>query len=370
MLLTDLLREFIAVFSFGYARLLPDAMALLSLLAALEICLVGIWWAFGDGQGIEVDLLKRVLQIGFFVWVITNYAWLIEIIVGGFISVGEKAGGMKTGELLTNPSAIVDYGFKATDPIFLLYKDNYNPFSLPNQLLAFFAGLLVLMSYFVIAIIVFITYLEFYIVSVLGLILVPFGVFKHTTFISEKVFGGVVSYGIRFMVLAFILAVVEPVLAKPQSLVDPSFHDMFLLLVTSLTIAGLSWHAPSIASGLLAGAPSLTPGSALGTAIAAGVGLGGIGAAASGVAKVGAAKTKAAAGAIASRFRDGGGSNTGQNIKPSTQISGNTTRTPSTAVSSSKGSAGMPNWAQNVLLAQRAIPNESHPSASVSPTFK
>jgi len=386
-ILTNLLNQFLSVFSLGYANLLPDARHLLWLLATLEIALAGLWWAFDDGQRIEKTLLVKVMQIGFFVWVVTNYKWLVDTILYGFIATGRKAGGGTSNGLLEDPSLIVDYGFAATDPVFSHLKNHYLAASLPDLVLSGLAGLLILLAYFALAAAAFITYLEFYIVSVLGLILVPFGVFKHTSFLSEKVFGAVIAYGIRLMVLAFILAVVEPTLAKIHLPVSPTLSEIFTVFLTAFTIALLSWHAPGIASGLMAGSPSLGVGAMLGTGLAAGAGFVGLGAATG----VGAAVDKAKKGlgqiAAASKAelgfgRGGGGVGGGSGGGMSAGASGASMIGASSASASSFDSkqvvpgssrasspsagSGMPVWAQNLMLAQHAIPQESHAGAGMS----
>uniref|UniRef100_C6DZ86 P-type conjugative transfer protein TrbL n=1 Tax=Geobacter sp. (strain M21) TaxID=443144 RepID=C6DZ86_GEOSM len=381
-ILTHLLNQFLGVFSLGYGELLPDARHLLWLLATLEIALAGLWWAFDDGQRIEKALLVKIMQIGFFVWVISNYRWLIDTILYGFIVTGTKAGGATRTDLLQDPSLIVDYGFAATDPIFRHLKDHYLAAGLPDLVLSGLAGVLILLAYFAIAAAAFITYLEFYIISLLGLILVPFGVFKHTSFLAEKVFGAVIAYGIRLMVLAFVLAVVEPTLAQVQLPVSPTLSQIFTVFLAAFTIAVLSWHAPGIASGLMAGSPSLGVGTMMSTGLAAGAGIVGLGAAAGlgsamSSAKKGLGQVIAASGGEFSHTADktdggGGGSMSAGNPPPDkssgpvsssgpSPSSSSSSRTPS----SSDGS-GMPVWAQNLMLAQHAIPQESHPGTGMS----
>lgn len=384
-ILTNLSHQFLGVFSLGYSNLLPDARHLLWLLATLEMTLAGLWWALDDGQKIEKVLLVKIMQIGFFVWVISNYKWLIDTILYGFVVTGTKAGGATHSSLLEDPSLIVDYGFAATDPIFLHLKNHYLAAGLPDLVLSGLAGLLILLAYFAIAAAAFITYLEFYIVSVLGLILVPFGVFKHTSFLSEKVFGAVIAYGIRLMVLAFVLAVVEPTLAKVQLPVSPSLSQILTVFLAAFTIAVLSWHAPGIASGLMTGAPSLGVGAMLGTGLAAGAGIVGLGAATGvgsamdsakkGLGQVAAAsKAELFGGNIGRGGGDAGaGSAGGGGMSAGVSMTGATAQGSSQKVAPSSSSSSLPSkasgapvWAQNLMLAQHAIPQESHPGAGIS----
>lgn len=384
-ILTNLLNQFLSVFSSGYTNLLPDARHLLWLLATLEMALAGLWWAFDDGQKVEKALLVKVMQIGFFVWVVSNYKWLIDTVLYGFIATGRKAGGSTNNTLLEDPSQIVDYGFAATDPIFFHLKNHYLAASLPDLVLSGLAGLLILLAYFALAAAAFITYLEFYVVSVLGLILVPFGVFKHTSFLSEKVFGAVISYGIRLMVLAFILAVVEPTLAKIQLPVNPTLPQIFSVFLAAFTIALLSWHAPGIASGLMAGSPSLGIGAVLGTGLAAGASITGIGATLGVGSAVDAAKKGLGQVAAASKAElfggkfggsDGGGSGGGVSTGASMTGASLSALQTSTSVAQKNtpsqftNSSAAPVWAQNLMMAQHAIPQESHPGAGIAVPIK
>jgi type IV secretion system protein TrbL len=93
---------------------------------------------------------------------------------------------------------------------------------------------------------------------------VPFGVFKHTAFIAERAFGSVVSFGVKLMVLSFIIAAVQPVLAQITLPAEPTWQQAYMVLLASMAIAFLSWHAPGIAAGMISGGPSLTAGSAAG----------------------------------------------------------------------------------------------------------
>lgn len=407
-ILTNLLTSFIGVFSGGFSRIYPDAMALLAILSALEIAAAAVWWAITEDNAI-VSFLRKCMQIGFFIFVVTQYQTLIGVVLDGFVNTGLKAGGGGSYALIKDPSGIVRHGYKVVATL-MDHIDKYGvdaALHLPDIIMTYFSVLLILLAFFAIAIQVFITYLEFYIVTVLGLILIPFGVFKHTSFLAEKVFGAIIAFGIRLMVLSFILAVANPELQKLNLGPDPQWSTVFAMILAALTIAVLAWHAPAIASGLISGAPSLTAGAVLGMGVAAAGGIAGVGlaasAAAKGAARMGSSATKTAASTLGSvttaakmGASDGGGTAgavkgvaglaVGSAKSAYTTVTGgireayedgkmrafrSSDKTEKAAPEQSGGSGNtqgaysMPSWAQKIQQAKSVLPSEAHPGAGM-----
>ncbi len=309
--LTELLQKILAVFNTGFGPVGIDAWSLLGILAIIELTLAAIFWAL-KGEDALVGLIRKILLICMFIYFVKEWPNLIDVVARGFEETGNKAGG-GNGASLANPSAIVDQGWDAVKPLltFIAMKSAGGMVSvmgnLPTIILFLLATLLILFSFVIMAIQAFITYLEFYLVAVLALILIPFGVHKHTAFISEKAFGMVIAHGVKMMVLAFILSAAIPILGTYDLPADPTLKDAFSMAFAAMAIMWLAWHAPAVASGMMAGGPSLTAGSAAGVGMAAGAGI--IGAAIGGVAAAkgagkllgrGAQSTTAAAGAGAS----------------------------------------------------------------------
>jgi type IV secretion system protein TrbL len=308
--LTTLLNKFLTVFNAGFGPVGIDAWSLLGILAIIELTLAAMFWAL-KGEDALVGLIRKILLICMFIFFVKQWPSLIDVVAKGFEVTGNKAGG-GSGTSLSDPSAIVVMGWTTIQPI-ETYIDSITTgwidtlTNLPKIILYMLAELLILFSFVIMAIQAFITYLEFYLVAVLALILIPFGVHKHTAFISEKAFGMVIAHGVKLMVLAFILSATIPVLATYDIPTDPKIIDAFSMAFASLAVLWLAWHAPAVASGMMAGGPSLTAGSAAGVGMAAGAGI--IGAAIGGVAAAkgagkllgrGAKSTTAAAGAGAS----------------------------------------------------------------------
>uniref|UniRef100_UPI0039F6F9AA type IV secretion system protein n=1 Tax=Sulfuriferula sp. GW6 TaxID=3345112 RepID=UPI0039F6F9AA len=297
-ILTYILSSFLSVFSGGFGALLPHAERLLFLMAGIELTLAALYWAL-KGENIIVPLIQKSLLIGTFAYFVLNWPALINYVLSGFIFTGQTAGaGGGGGPLLslTNPSAIISQGFNAIAPISSTISA-LSWYEVGSLFLLGWALIFTLLAFFIIGIQCFITYLEFYIVAVLSLILVPFGVFKHTAFLAEKSLGVIISHGVKLMVLAFIVSAATPVLTAVSTVLPATgvtVSQAYSILLASMAIAFLAWHAPAVAGGMMSGGPSLNAGTAVGTAVSAGIG------AALGAAGVSAAaRTTASAGAQA-----------------------------------------------------------------------
>lgn len=266
--LTYIMQLFLDAISGGYGRIYGNAMWLLQTFSLLEVMLAAIWWGFGRTDVLH-SFLKKIMMIGFFIFVVTSYPLLIHALLESFVFVGLTAGGNQVSLIeFTNPSRIASIGMELVQPV-LEQSSLFHPF---DALFNGFASLIIIVAFFVVAIQVFVTFLEFYIVAVLGLVLIPFGVLKHTSFMAEKVFGGILSFGVKLMVLSFIISVAFPVMDNLVIQDVSVWRELFGALLASLAIMMLAWQAPSLAASLLSGAPTLTAGSALGVGLAAGAG--------------------------------------------------------------------------------------------------
>jgi type IV secretion system protein TrbL len=264
-ILTTLLNQFLTVFAAGPGNLQTPAGRLLLLIGGIELTLAGLWWAL-KGENIAVGLLQKILLLGLFFFFVESWTTLINTVLDGFVWAGFTAGGSSPAAgavLIKDPSAIISRAFVVTQPLETEISA-LSWYSVGSLILLGWAYIFTILAFFMLAIQVFITYLEFYLVAALSLILVPFGAFKHTAFISERAFGSVISFGVKLMVLAFIIAAAGPVLAQITLPAIPTLQQSYMVMLAALAIAFLAWHAPGIAAGMISGGPSLTAGSAAG----------------------------------------------------------------------------------------------------------
>jgi type IV secretion system protein TrbL len=283
-IITTLHNSFAFVLTSGFGRVFPVALSLLGKLAVLELILVATW-AWWSDDNVVAALLVKLMWIMAFVFLVTQWPKLCRILMTSFITAGLRAGGGPlTVDDMTNPSNLARFGLEVTAVLWqrLAGKSGLQAvMSLPMLFVDGWVAIGIVLAYFVMAIQVFVCHIEFYIVAVLAMVLVPFGVFRHTSFLGEKGIGVVIAFGIKMMVLAAILnssdGVLQTVRMKAATgLLD--INETLSLLMASWALALLAWHAPSVAAGMIAGAPSLTAATVAHGAVAAvaGVGLAGI----------------------------------------------------------------------------------------------
>jgi len=137
--------------------------------------------------------------------------------------------------------------------------------------------------------------IEFKLTTLAGFVLVPFGLWGKSAFLAERVLGFVVTCGIKVLVLAVIVGIGSTlfgqfVAALPGGGQQPTIGDALALMLAAAAMLGLGIFGPTIASGLVSGAPQLGAGAAVGTAGALAAGAlvtGGTAAAAIGLGRAG-----------------------------------------------------------------------------------
>jgi type IV secretion system protein TrbL len=286
--LTTTLTHFINIFQGGYGRLQPVISGVLAALAAIDIVLFGFWVALGGSDNLS-SAIKKVLFLGFWLWFTTSFQTNASAFMHSLVKAGGIAGGNAGAEaLLLDPSKIAGLGLAATAP--LAESLEGITYHLGDMLVFGLSYIVIMLSFVVMGIQVFLAVLEYYLLVTVVAILVPFGVFAPTKFLAEKAIGAVVGAGIKLMVLALLLSALTPLLSQIRfSGSEIKLNELWAVLGLTLTYAYLVWHVPGTIAGALAGSPSLSAASVAQNASGALMG-------AAGVAGLGVAATRVAAG--------------------------------------------------------------------------
>lgn len=292
-IIDQFLNTFSAYIDSGFGLLRGEVAFLTATLIVIDMTIAGLYWAMshatGQGEDVIAKLLRKVLYVGAFAYIINNFNWLASIVFRSFAGLGITATGSAiTMENFLQPGRLAKTGIDAGAPILEQIGEmagfpevfvNLDPI-----VVMFLAWLVVVLCFFVLAIQLFITLIEFKLTTLAGFVLVPFALWNKTSFLAEKVLGNVVSAGIKVLVLAVIVGIGSGLFAGFQVHPDePSIDHALVIMLASLTLLALGSFGPGIATGLVSGAPQLGAGAMAGAAVGAAGTAVAVGAAATGV---------------------------------------------------------------------------------------
>lgn len=284
----------------GMVALKNPALGIATVLGILDV--TAMWGMyFGDMRVREI--IGKAVKIGFFVFLIMHWGPLTVTVEDTFIKVGQIASHSEAG---TRPSSIMVQGQKkmyrlwnnAINDIPMAdgktsysshtpfydengdlqknYKDLLkekeesssgitNPFAgigesiaaIPGRLIKIVLCLAIFVAFAFIALNVLLCFIEFYLTTTLSIILLPFGVNSHTSFISQKAIGAVVNFGVKLMVMIFLLGLMSTMIAKMDVITNDDYGTLFETVLQACMYAFLIWKLPGLISGMLNGMPQM-----------------------------------------------------------------------------------------------------------------
>lgn len=353
--LNQLLDTFRTASVTGMVNLKPAALGLVTVLGILDVTAM---WGLYFGEMRVREIMGKVIKIGFFVILILNWGPITTAVEDTFVKVGQIASAHQTA---TKPSSIMVEGTKkmyrlwnnaiydipmsdtakssdnipyydsngnlnkdATKMVEADKKANAptNPFSglgesiaaIPGRIIKIILALAIFIAFAFIALNVLLCFVEFYLTTALSIILLPFGVNSHTSFISQKALGAVVNFGVKLMIMIFLLGLMSTMISKMDAITNDDYGKLFEAVLQACMYAFLIWKLPSLISGMLSGTPSMS-------ASAAGV--------------VQSAATAAGAGAMTTRFMGAGSAAAFRGMANASRISGDAIRAGGVAAANS-----------------------------------
>ncbi len=279
----------------GFGLLGGEVGYLSTTLVAIDMTLAALFWAWAQDD-VTARLVKKILYVGFFAFLIGNFHALSLIVLKSFSGLGLKASGAGiSADDFLRPGKLAALGIAACKPVLEAASElgGFPGFfeNIVQIVILLAVALLVIVAFFVIAVQIFVVLIEFKLTTLAGFVLVPFALFGRTAFLAERVLGNVIASGVKVMVLAVIVGIGSTLFSQFTSAASgqPTLKEVLAMALAALTLLGLSIFGPGIASGLVSGAPQLGVGAAVGTGLTV-----------AGMAMVGAGAVQMAAGGGAS----------------------------------------------------------------------
>lgn len=271
----NVVNQFTSSANAWYGTLLGLAQGLFGLLATIQLAWAAIKWVLegDDVKALMASLVKQIITIGFFFWVLTTADTWVPAILDSFTQAGQAAGGSTA----LTPSAIIDEGLY----IAALIPERIGEadfFMIP--LIAIVAGLaaLVVLGGFVIAACqLAVTQVISSVVLAGGVLLLGFGGSSFTRDFVQKYFSYAISTGVRLLVLYLVLGIAVQQAGTWRDIVTngEGLMPFFEVMAASIFFAFLCWTVPKTAGEMLGGAIDMSAG-----AVAGGVAAGAVGGAA------------------------------------------------------------------------------------------
>ena len=286
---------------------------------------------------IIVGTLFKVMGLAFFAMLLQEAPTWIPDIISSFTQAGTAVGG---GGVPLTPSQVIDQGINLASNIItqgmnvngtqnggLINAVTSGGASLGGYMLAAIVigltGIMIILSFAVIALQLFVTLVESYLVIGGGAIMLGFLGSRWTTNFGEKYFGYAVSVGIKLFTLYLIIGFGQDLVTQMGNQLTAltsggngiGMGDWLAMGGTSLVYGGVGYMVPSLASTMMNGSPNMTMsnmGAAAGgmaaAPVAAGLAVGAAGTRAAGLMGKAFDSTKSgAAGGISGSSASGGG---------------------------------------------------------------
>lgn len=270
--LTDVLEIFIEKLEVLPQNLENPALQLLMVLTVLDIT-----WQVFKVEEINWNkwLVQKIMRVGILIWIIKSYDWLLTEIVNGFIKIGEIGFGksLESSSLyIKNPSLlIVKAG--ALGEIILKATKLTSPRTWANLILWAF----LMIGFFFIAFSIIIIWIEFYLLTGIGIMFIPFGTLKTGEIYFQNVCKIIVGCGIKMCVLNSMILLIQPILEDLKIIKDDGTIGFAHVITVIMILAYMTLKIPDIASGFLSGTPGMNAGAAMSAGMAAvGMAIGGV----------------------------------------------------------------------------------------------
>jgi type IV secretion system protein TrbL len=257
--MNDIVRDYESVTAAWFAALVPIATALFWTLVAIELVWSAIWWVVDreDGLGVIAALLRKVVAIGFFYALLLNGSTWIRAVIQGFSFAGRSASGITD----LSPTGVFDQGLALANTVLnavegLGILDGFFP-----SLVAALTALVVVLSFAIIAAQLLVALVESFIVIGAGILFVGFAGARWTKFFTERYLSYVASVGVKLFVLYLIMGVGMGIAARWVPVLERGGFSpipFFYVMGGSLVFLFLTWHIPSVASAMMAGAVHLS----------------------------------------------------------------------------------------------------------------
>lgn len=261
--LTDVMEMFI-----DKLKVLPQNLENHALKLLMVLTIIDIAYQVFEVENIDWTkwIVKKVMRVGLLMWIIKEWDWLLKEIAVGFIRIGEIGfgGNIENCKYVDNPSKLISKANEIGNTI-LESTSMISPRTWANLILWAF----LMVGFFFIAFSIIIIWIEFYMLTGIGIMFIPFGTLKVGENYFSSVCKLVVGCGIKLCVLNTMILLIEPIIEKLAITKEGGTNGFCYLITVVMILAYMTLKIPDMAAAMLSGTPGMNAAAAIGTGMAA-----------------------------------------------------------------------------------------------------
>jgi type IV secretion system protein TrbL len=224
------------------------SLSLFYLIAAIEIAVFGLVWAVRQEELFGAFIFK-VIKLGMIFFLISEYPYLLQVIIDGFTQIAFQITPTGSEKLIFNPAMIWKYGFDhGIQMMTIAVQYGTTNMAMSNLFLCLGFGSILIFALIGVQIIV--AVVGFYIVSLVALLLIPFGSFVGTQSFLSRALQGVLKAGVRVFVVILLIGIAASVwsaLPTDAITMTTTFDKPLSLFLSALVVLILVWKLPEMA---------------------------------------------------------------------------------------------------------------------------
>ena len=260
--LTSTLKKFIIYLEVIPSNLRLTVHTLLFFLATIDIVLTVYTNIDNENFSYYKWIKSKILKLGFIIFAINQYEWLLEGTKDFFFYIIERATRIPIakGEYFEDPSLLFD---KGAELAYRLYDEGVSFWHASSWIYGAIA-LFVLIGFIIITIRLIICWVEFYFLTGISIIFLPFGVLDIGLDFYKNVFKTIISCCIKLMVMNFWIILSTEMLENLLKIkVESSFSSSGLIFCITYILVAMVTALPSLTTSLLTGSPSVNASAAM-----------------------------------------------------------------------------------------------------------
>lgn len=220
--LDDVIATFAEGCKNGLEIMQEEAIRLLWILAVIDLAWLAIQHTVNGNSMAANAWILRILKYGFILYLITNWADIVNTVVSPLFSTGvsEFFGGTSiSADVFSKPGDVVSKGVHLIEPAFAYLSQNAGT-NILLCLICAFLSLVILLFFLLIGITLVIYNVEFYVIAVFAVIALPFGLvggmFSRIKAFPGGVIDSLIASAIKILIASIVITVIINILSPMQ----------------------------------------------------------------------------------------------------------------------------------------------------------